>query len=194
MHEVGHTLGLRHNFKGSTLYTVAEIQQRSLEEENVSLSASVMDYLPANLAAPTLPQGNYYCSTIGPYDYWATDYGYRPLPDGATADEEKTTLEQIASLSGQPEHAYATDEETRGIDSDPHSGMFDFGSNLLEFAEAQADVVAQSWPDLVTRVTQRGRLPPGSAGVWRPDDHPRAGHVCRIALHRRHLCQPQSSG
>ncbi|MCG8448680.1 MAG: zinc-dependent metalloprotease [Pirellulales bacterium] len=156
MHEVGHTLGLRHNFKASTLYTIAELQTLSLQEGDVSLCASVMDYLPANLAAPGEPQGLYYSSTIGPYDYWAIEYGYSPLPDCATSAEELPQLGKIAARSGAFGHAFATDEDTRGIDADPHSGMFDYGSDLLEFAEAQADIVAQSWPELVERVTQKG--------------------------------------
>jgi len=155
MHEVGHTLGLRHNFKGSTLYSVAQAYQRSLSEAPVALSASVMDYLPAQLAAPGARQGDYYTSTIGSYDYWAVEYGYRPF-GSQTSQNEKPYLAAIASRSGEPGHAYATDEETRGIDADPHSGVFDYGNDLIEHAEKQADIVAQSWPHLVERVTNQG--------------------------------------
>ena len=155
MHEVGHTLGLRHNFKGSAFYSVAEAYQRSLREDPVALSASVMDYLPAQLAAPGARQGSYYTSTIGPYDYWAVEYGYRPF-DSATTVDELSHLLKIASRSGEPGHAYATDEDTRGIDADPHSGVFDYGNDLIEHAEKQADIVAQSWSKLVERVTNEG--------------------------------------
>jgi hypothetical protein len=155
MHEVGHTLGLRHNFKGSTLYSVEEAYQRSLREDSLPLSASVMDYLPAQLAAPGDRQGNYYTSTIGPYDYWAVEYGYRTFDAQSPADQQ-LQLAAIAARSGEPGHAYATDEDTRGIDADPHSGVFDFGNNLIEHAEKQADIVAQSWPDLVERVINQG--------------------------------------
>jgi len=155
MHEVGHTLGLRHNFKGSTLYSVAEAYERSISEEPVALSASVMDYLPAQLAAPGARQGSYYTSTIGPYDYWAVEYGYRPLEAG-TSEEEKPQLRAIAARSGEPGHAYATDEDTRGIDADPLSGVFDYGNDLIEHAEKQADIVAQSWPKLVESITNHG--------------------------------------
>ncbi|MEN0110484.1 MAG: DUF5117 domain-containing protein, partial [Planctomycetota bacterium] len=70
MHEVGHTLGLRHNFKASTLYTVEELR----DQEKVSatgITASVMDYNPVNLAPEGVKQTDYYSTTIGPYDYWA---------------------------------------------------------------------------------------------------------------------------
>lgn len=156
MHEIGHALGLRHNFKGSTRYSIEELQQIALQEGEVSLSGSVMDYLPANLAAPGQPQGNYYCSTLGPYDYWAIRYGYSEFQDCKTPDDEMIQLEEIASESGLPGHAFATDEESRGIDPDPHSGLFDFGDDLLEFAESQSEIVAQSWPELAERVTEEG--------------------------------------
>ncbi len=155
MHEVGHTLGLRHNFKGSALYSVEEAYQRSLREDPVALSASVMDYLPAQLAASGAQQGNYYTSTVGLYDHWAVEYGYRPF-DYKTTQDEKPHLAAIAARSGETGHAYATDEDTRGIDADPHSGVFDYGNDLIEHAEKQADIVAQSWPELVERVTNQG--------------------------------------
>ena len=156
MHEVGHTLGLRHNFKASTYHSVEQLQVLSLQEGGVSLGASVMDYLPANLAAPGKEQGLYYSSTIGPYDYWAIEYGYRSFPECCSPEDELPHLQSLASRSGQPGHAFATDEDTRGIDSDPHSGLFDYGDDLLEFAVSQADIVAQSWPDLVDRLTTDG--------------------------------------
>ena len=128
-----------------------EAYQRSLSEDPVALSASVMDYLPAQLAAPGARQGDYYTSTTGSYDFWAVEYGYRPF-GSETSQDEKPYLAAIASRSGEPGHAYATDEETRGIDADPHSGVFDYGNDLIEHAEKQADIVAQSWPHLVERV------------------------------------------
>ncbi|CAN0471323.1 unnamed protein product, partial [Hapterophycus canaliculatus] len=48
MHEVGHTLGLRHNFRGSTLLTLEELQDPTKTGE-VGLTSSVMDYLPLNI-------------------------------------------------------------------------------------------------------------------------------------------------
>ena len=155
MHEMGHVLGLRHNFKGSSLYSLDEAYERSLSDKQLSLSGSVMDYLPAQLAPADSPQGNYYTPTIGPYDYWAIEYGYRTF-DSSDTESEKPYLQAIASRSAEPGHAYATDEETRGIDADPHSGVFDFGNNLIEHANKQADLVAESWPGLIDRVTQEG--------------------------------------
>ena len=78
MHEVGHTLGLRHNFKGSAHLSLADINDVS--KTSVSgASTSVMDYIPANIMPRGHTQGDYYAAKIGPYDIWAIEYGYKPL-------------------------------------------------------------------------------------------------------------------
>lgn len=149
MHEVGHTLGLRHNFKASTLYSVEEMQDVEKVRET-GMVASVMDYAPVFLLPKRLKQTDYYTTTIGAYDYWAIEYGYKPLKD------EKKGLAEIAARSGEPELAYSTDEDTRGIDPDPHSKRFDFSNNLVEYAELQAELVAESLPRIVEDMVEEG--------------------------------------
>jgi hypothetical protein len=80
MHEVGHTLGLRHNFKASSVYTLAEIEQRRAKGEPTT--ASVMDYNPVLFFPKNATIGHYLTPTLGPYDYWAIEYGYRPYEPG----------------------------------------------------------------------------------------------------------------
>lgn len=80
MHEVGHTLGLRHNFAGSTAYSLEEIREHQKKGE--ATTGSVMDYNPALLFADGKTDGQFITPTLGPYDYWAIEYGYRPF-DGA---------------------------------------------------------------------------------------------------------------
>ena len=76
--KVGHTLGLRHNFQGSTLLTLEELQDPSKTAE-AGLTSSVMDYLPLNIVS-TKAQGaevpHYFTPRIGEYDVWAIKYGY----------------------------------------------------------------------------------------------------------------------
>ena len=155
MHEVGHTLGLRHNFKGSTYYSVEEMLSKSRDEQPQALSASVMDYLPAQFSRAGEPQGRYYTPTLGPYDFWAIEYGYRQF-EMADTESEQPYLQAIASRSAEKGHAFATDENTRGIDADPDSGVYDMGDDQLEFAEHQARLVAESWEGLIARVTSEG--------------------------------------
>ncbi|MEM6798415.1 MAG: zinc-dependent metalloprotease, partial [Planctomycetota bacterium] len=149
MHEVGHTLGLRHNFKASTLYSIDELNDVA-KTSKTGLAASVMDYCPANFALTSEEQGDYYSTTIGPYDYWAIEYGYKPLL------KEKEGLAEIAARSGQPGLAYATDEDTRGIDPDPHSYRFDIGNDLVAYAEREAALVAQTMPGIVDELIKDG--------------------------------------
>lgn len=155
MHEVGHTLGLRHNFKGSNLWKPEELHDTNKTHAK-GLSGSVMDYNPVNIAPKGVGQGDYYSSTIGPYDYWAIEYGYKPL-DGGT-DGEVAKLKEIASRSAERELAYATDEDTRGqLDPDPFTNRWDMGSDPLAYARRQADLIEELWQGkLVERSTHNG--------------------------------------
>ena len=149
MHEVGHTLGLRHNFKASTLYSIDELHDKD-KTSKTGLTASVMDYTPVNIAAEGEDQGYYYSQTIGPYDMWAIEYGYKPLKD------EKKGLAEIASRSGEPGHAYSTDEDTRPIDPDPHSRRFDLSDDLVAYAKKQAEIIAEALPKVVESTVEDG--------------------------------------
>ena len=148
MHEVGHTLGLRHNFKASTYRSLEELHDAN--KTKGSLSASVMDYNPVNISPQGVEQGDYYSTTIGPYDYWAIEYGYKPLKD------EEEGLAKIAARSGEAELAYGTDEDTRGIDPDPHSRRYDMTDDLVAYAEEQAKLVTEALPDLVEDLVEEG--------------------------------------
>jgi len=86
MHEVGHTLGLRHNFKASSIYSLEEIRKR--RELKEATTGSVMDYNPILFFKDKALAGDFVSSTIGPYDYWAIEYGYRPAEQAKPASEE----------------------------------------------------------------------------------------------------------
>jgi hypothetical protein len=150
MHEVGHTLGLRHNFKSSTIHSLEEINDPDFDPE-AAIVGSVMDYSPANIVPKESHQGSYFSPTLGPYDYWAIEYGYKPI----SGDEEEE-LRKIATRCAEPDLVYSTDEDTRGIDSDPLSNRFDLGENSLEYAAARAKLIAELWPGLVDRSTEEG--------------------------------------
>ncbi|MBX3438426.1 MAG: zinc-dependent metalloprotease [Planctomycetaceae bacterium] len=150
MHEVGHTLGLRHNFKASAWKTLEEITSPERKPDE-PLVASVMDYNPALIAPPGKEQGLYFTQTIGPYDRWAIEYGYKPI--SGSEDEE---LKKIASRSGEPGLDFATDEDTRNLDSDPYSNRFDLGSDPVVFAQQQMAHAADLLPKVVDRSVSEG--------------------------------------
>src|SRR5690606_2353636 len=105
-HEVGHTLGLRHNFKGSSVYTMDEINSENVAGKK-PFATTVMDYIPVNINAKGWGerQGDWAMTGIGPYDYWAIEYGY-------TFGDTAEVLKRVA----EPELQYATDEDTWGPD------------------------------------------------------------------------------
>ncbi|MGE0534589.1 MAG: zinc-dependent metalloprotease [Pirellulales bacterium] len=153
MHEVGHTLGLRHNFKSSVLYTLDELNDPEKTKET-GLTSSVMDYNPANIMPKGRRQGDYFSTTVGPYDEWAIEYGYKPLSGGT--EGELAELKKIAAKCASPELAYATDEDTRGIDSDPLSNRYDLGKDPAEYARVRAELIGALWPQVVERSVKEG--------------------------------------
>ncbi len=129
-HEVGHTLGLRHNFKASALLTLDEINSDDVKGKK-TITASVMDYTPINyrLEAGTV-QGDYAMIDIGPYDFWAIEYGY-------TFEDKK--LPEILKRCSEPELQYATDEDTSG--PDPLARRYDFSKDPLHYAQEQMKLI-----------------------------------------------------
>ncbi len=150
MHEVGHTLGLRHNFKASSFLTLEELSDRK-KTSQYGLTASVMDYTPTYITPKGVEQHDFYSTTIGPYDMWAIEYGYKPFSGGDEAE-----LKKIASRSGEKGLDFATDEDTRGIDSDPLSNRFDMSADPIAYAAQRARLINELWPGLVERVTKEG--------------------------------------
>ncbi len=153
MHEIGHTLGLRHNFKSSTMLTMEELND-SNKTKDIGLTGSVMDYAPANIMPQSLPQGDYFSTTIGPYDMWAIEYGYKPLPGGT--EGEQAELKKIAARSGEPMLAYSTDEDTRGIDPDPLSNRFDMSKDPIAYARTRAQLISEQWPKVMAEASKPG--------------------------------------
>ncbi len=152
-HEVGHTLGLRHNFHASTLLPLKDLHNTEITSVR-GLAGSVMDYLPINLAPRGVKQGHFFMPTIGQYDEWAIEYGYKPLP-GMTTESEVPELKRIATRAPMKELAYATDEDASDFGAptsvDPLSQRFDMSAEPLAWARQRVQIVR----DLLPRVNQR---------------------------------------
>ncbi len=148
MHEVGHTLGLRHNFRASRVYTDAQLSDPAFTAAN-GVTGSVMEYPAINLAAPEQApdqRGSLFSATLGPYDYWAIEYAYKPL---AAADED-AELGRIARRSAEPWLAYGTDEDN-SLGIDPESLQFDLGADVMAFARKRIAIAR----DLLSRQETR---------------------------------------
>ena len=96
-HEVGHTLGFQHNMKASSTYTIEQVRDPKWVKEN-GHTPTLMDYSRFNYVAQ--PEDKIdpadLIPKIGPYDTWATMWGYKPIPTAKTPDEEKATLDAWA--------------------------------------------------------------------------------------------------
>ncbi len=146
-HEVGHTLGLRHNFHGSTMLMPFELNDTTITRTK-GLVGSVMDYVPVNLAPPGVEQGDYYPFVVGPYDEWAIEYGYKPS-SATSSIGEKRFLEEIAGRAKQPELSYGNDDDWLWIFTlDPAVNTFDLSGDMLGYSEGQLENVRAIWQRL----------------------------------------------
>jgi hypothetical protein len=93
-HEVGHTLGLEHNFKSNAYYPV-EWYRNPAKSQEMGLAASIMDYARFNYIAQPGDGPVRTIGKLGPYDFFAVEYGYRPVPGARTADDEKPWLDRF---------------------------------------------------------------------------------------------------
>ena len=154
MHEVGHTLGLRHNFKASTAYTTDQLQDENFTKKH-GVTSSIMDYTPINLAPVAGKQGNYFQGQPGIWDRWVISYGYTPFDP----DKEDEKLAQIASRCAEPMLDYGTDEDAFGMSTkgiDPTCNMFDLSSDPIDFYEDRLDIAHEIWDNLFEDFEKEG--------------------------------------
>ncbi|MEO7336738.1 MAG: zinc-dependent metalloprotease, partial [Caldimonas sp.] len=151
MHEVGHTLGLRHNFRASRIRSDAELSDPEFMRTH-AMTGSVMEYSPVNLARPGDRRVEPFQLALGPYDYWAIEYAYKPL-DRAT---ESAELQKIAARGNETELAYGTDEDNfLGID--PDALHFDLGSDATLFAKKRIAIARDLFRRQETREFASGQ-------------------------------------
>ena len=135
MHEVGHTLGLRHNFKSSWIYDADDIHNVSITGK--SHIGSVMDYDPINLAPEGIPQGNFFPHGPGIYDKWAIEFGYTPN----MTDEQRDLILAKASM---PEYVFGTDGDAMGSpgsNTDPRAKRYDLSGDPVTYTSRRIQIL-----------------------------------------------------
>jgi hypothetical protein len=144
MHEVGHTLGLRHNFRGSTATPYEKLDDRAWIDQN-GMYTSVMEYPTPNIALDRAKQGYYYTQGAGSGDLWVIRYGYTPSGK-ADLKEDRAFARAIANENTAPGHEYSTDDDTYPATSlDPRSNIYDLGNDPLRFAQDRTTYIAGMW-------------------------------------------------
>jgi len=155
LHELGHTLGLSHNFRASNLHSLEDLFNPDRTYET-GLLASVMDYPHTPFAVKGTKQGQFWTTRPGPYDHWAIEYGYSTTGDPEDEDEH---LESILARSTEPALAFGNDADDMrnpGKAIDPRAQINDMSSDPIGFAESQIAVVKSVVPELGQRLTKEG--------------------------------------
>ncbi|MCB9850902.1 MAG: zinc-dependent metalloprotease [Phycisphaerales bacterium] len=135
-HEVGHTLGLRHNFKASSWLPLEAIL--AADNPEVPTTGSVMDYNPAVYNLDHTPRKAYLSQVVGPYDNIAIEYGYR-IPTGD--EKEGEMLAKIASGLPAAGLDFSTDENSSFLAPDPLVNAYDHSNDPVAWAAYRMDLV-----------------------------------------------------
>ena len=132
-HEVGHTLGLRHNFGSSSTVPVDSLRSKAWVEAN-GHTPSIMDYARFNYVAQ--PEDNIsrvgIFPRIGDYDMWAIQWGYTPMLDAKNEDEDHKLLEPMTAKSQENPRLWWGDGETMEGTWDPRRQREDLGDDAMK--------------------------------------------------------------
>ncbi len=132
-HEVGHTLGLRHNYGSSSTVPVENLRNKKWVEEN-GHTPSIMDYARFNYVAQ--PEDNISKSglypRIGDYDKWAIEWGYKYFPDSKTVASDMKILDKMTTESAKNRRLWFGTETNP---DDPHSQNEDLSDNAMKASD-----------------------------------------------------------
>jgi hypothetical protein len=127
-HEIGHTLGLPHNFGSSYAYPVDSLRSKSFTDKH-GTAPSIMDYARFNYIAQPEDGVTHFYPQIGEYDKWAIKWGYTWFPGNKTPKQEKETLNVwTKEKAGDPHYYYGR----QGTIIDPRLQTEDLGDNAMK--------------------------------------------------------------
>ncbi|MGH7477770.1 MAG: zinc-dependent metalloprotease, partial [Longimicrobiales bacterium] len=130
-HEVGHALGLPHNMISSSAYPVEKLRDPTFAD-SMGVAPSIMDYARQNYIAQPGDglRDDDFIRQIGPYDHYAVNWGYRVIPDAATPESEKATLNGwIVSRADDPVYRYLP--QSASTAGDPRAQTEDLGDDAV---------------------------------------------------------------
>lgn len=131
-HEVGHTLGLRHNFGASFATPVEKLRDKKFMEQNGHTS-SIMDYARFNYVAQPEDGVADLFPRVGDYDKWAIEWGYKPIYNTKDAEEDKKILNKLYldKAANNPRLHFLTESSSY----DPRAQNEDLGDNSMVASE-----------------------------------------------------------
>ncbi len=131
-HEVGHTLGYPHNMGSSPAYTVDQLRDKAFTDTH-GVAPSIMDYARFNYVAQPEDGITNFFPRIGEYDLWVTQYGYKPIANVNSPDDEEDTLNAwIKEKSDDLLYRYG---RQRRIPVDPTAQTEDIGHDSMIASE-----------------------------------------------------------
>lgn len=153
MHEVGHTIGLRHNFIASMSRTKEQLMDAEYTKKH-GTTASVMDYVPTNIwSNMTQEQANrqvFFTPVLGEYDYAAIQYGYSEVAD-ETPTYKNAALDELARATPD----FATDED-KNTDQNPYAHTFDMAKDPIGYFLDRMDLIHVLRQNMLDRTVHEG--------------------------------------
>lgn len=154
-HEVGHTLGLPHNMGSSVAYPVEKLRDPEFTKQ-YGTAPSIMDYARFNYIAQPEDVGVALMPDIGPYDKYAIAWGYRPILDAKTPEDEKKTLDSwIRKHEGDPMYRFGR-QQSGGI-IDPSSQTEDLGDDAVKASLYGIANLKRIIPNLIEWTAEDGK-------------------------------------
>ena len=144
-HEVGHSLGLRHNMMASAAYPTDSLRSESFTTRMGGTSASIMDYARFNYVAQPGDNVKVMSPNIGVYDLMAIEWGYRWYPQGTNEDE---VLSAFLEKHKGKEYRYSEAQPQRSA-VDPRALSEDLGDDPIKSARLGIENLKRVMPNLV---------------------------------------------
>lgn len=163
-HEVGHSLGLRHNMMASAAYPTDSLRSETFTSRMGGTSASIMDYARFNYVAQPGDGVKIMSPHIGPYDLMAIEWGYRWYPEGTNEDE---ILEAFLAKHQGKEYRYSETQQQRSA-VDPRALSEDLGDDPIKSARLGIENLKRVMPHLIdwTRNNKPGQNYDEAAGLY----------------------------
>ena len=151
-HEVGHTLGLRHNMGASSATPVEKLRDKDFVAKNGHTS-SIMDYARFNYVAQPEDGVTDFFPKIGDYDKWAIKWGYSYFADAESEKAEKAILNEMTK------EAYKNNRLWFGTETSPYDPRYqteDIGDNAMKASEYGIKNLKRILPNLVQWSSEKG--------------------------------------
>ena len=153
-HEVGHALGLRHNFKAHSAYTVAQLRDREWTQR-WGTAASIMDYARFNYVAQPGDKAGLF-PQFGPYDFFAIEWGYKPLNQSGSCDDESEELDRMAARQvDEPMLRFGGEDDVSDLDPQVNTNVL--GSDPIAAADLGLRNIDRVAAMLIPATTRKGQ-------------------------------------